>query len=47
VLMTAVGPEERGPWAEVLAGRAERVLFKPFALEALLDTVAALLAARR
>src|SRR5687767_816023 len=30
VLMTAASPQERGPWGEALAGRAERVLFKPF-----------------
>ena len=46
VLMTAASPQERGAWGEALAGRAERVLFKPFALDELFDTVAALLAGR-
>ena len=45
VLITGVGRCEQGPWAERLAGRAERVLFKPFGLADLLATVAALLAA--
>ena len=46
VLMTAASPQERGPWATALAGRGERVLFKPFPLAALLDTVARLLDGR-
>jgi CheY-like chemotaxis protein len=46
VLMTAVSPQERGPWGEVLAERTERVLFKPFLLDELLGTVADLLDGR-
>lgn len=47
VLMTAASPQERGAWGAALAGRAERVLFKPFALDELLATVAALVERRR
>lgn len=46
LLITAVGPEEQGPWADRLAGRGERVLFKPFRITQLLDTVAELLGER-
>lgn len=46
VLITGVGVYEQGLWAEQLASRGERVLFKPFTLADMLATVAELLVVR-
>jgi CheY-like chemotaxis protein len=40
LLLAGVAPQERGPWSDLLAGRARPVLFKPFGMATLLEAVA-------